>query len=114
MKPSTEVIVSNRLPPAQPRRLELERAVRSALAGLGGRWDVVLEVPGGNALVVAVVSPDGSAWSMSCCHPERRDPESIGEIVRAACRRRRWVDLPAGPRGDTRAGAEPLGSRERT
>ena len=100
---SGQLTLSNRMPPNHPQRLELENAIRSALSGLAGRWDVALEEPRGNSLVVAVVAPDGSAWSMSCCNPEHWDPASIAETVRAACHRRRWLDP---------AGADRLGSTQ--
>lgn len=86
-----QVTLQNRLSPHHPQRLALEAAIRNALAGLTGQWDVVLEVPQGLSLVIAVVAPDGSSWTMSCCNPAYRDPESIAETVRAACRRRRWL-----------------------
>jgi hypothetical protein len=90
-----QVTLQNRLPPKHPQRLALETAIRNALAGLTGKWDVVLEVPEGLWLVIAVVAPDGSSWTMSCCNPTYRDPESIAETVKGACSRRRWLD-PAG------------------
>jgi hypothetical protein len=86
------VSVQNRLSPKHPQRLALETAVRGALAGLKGTWDVVLEVPEGLSLVIAVVAPDGSAWAMSYCSPVHGDPESIAQTVRAACDRRRWLE----------------------
>jgi hypothetical protein len=90
-----QLTLQNRLPPKHPQRLALETAIRSVLAGLGGSWDVVLEAPEGLSLVIAVVGPEGSAWTMSCCNPAYRDPESIAETVKAACSRRRWL-VPAG------------------
>jgi hypothetical protein len=87
-----QVTLQNRLSPQHPQRLALETAIRNALAGLTGKWDVVLEVPQGLSLVIAVVGPDGSSWTMSCCTPAYRDPESIAETVRAACSRRRWLE----------------------
>ena len=87
-----QVILQNRLSPQHPQRLALETAIRNALAGLTGNWDVVLEAPQGLSLVIAVVAPDGSSWTMSCCNPAYRDPESIAETVRAACSRRRWLE----------------------
>jgi hypothetical protein len=87
-----QVTLQNRLSPRHPQRLALETAIRNALAGLTGKWDVVLEVPQGLSLVIAVVGPDGSSWTMSCCTPAYRDPESIAETVRAACSRRRWLE----------------------
>lgn len=86
---SAEVTIDNRLPPRHPQRIALERALRSALVGLTGAWAVVVERPSELSLVIAVVAPDGSAWTMSCCDPDHRDPEAIAEIVRAACNRRR-------------------------
>lgn len=86
------VTIHNRLPPKHPRRLAFEGAIRSALTGLTGDWVVVVDLPGELSLDIAVVAPDGSAWSMSCCNPERRDPEAIAETVRAACNRRRWLE----------------------
>ena len=91
-KDEIHVTVQNRLPPKHPQRHALETAIRGALEGLKGRWDVVLEKPGGLSLMIAVVAPDGAAWTMSCCNPAHRDPASIAEIVRAACSRRRWLD----------------------
>lgn len=93
----SRVTLLNRLPPDHPQRPALENAIRDALAGLAGSWDVVVEAPGGPALVIAVVAPDGSAWTMSCCNPEHRDPESIAETVRAACARRRWLEQSTAP-----------------
>ena len=90
-----QVSLQNRLPPKHPQRLALETAIRGALAGLEGAWDVTLEVPEGMSLVVAVVAPDASAWTMRCCGPAHADPESIAETVRAACDRRRCLE-PAG------------------
>ena len=98
------VTLANRLPPKYPQRLALETAIRNALRGLAGRWDVVVEVPAGLSLVIAVVAPDGSSWTMSCCNPEHRDPESIAETVRAACSRRRWLDPAAQTSGAKRRG----------
>ncbi len=98
--------LQNRLPPKHPQRLALETAIRSALAGLKGSWDVVLEAPEGLSLVIAVVGPEGSAWTMSCCNPAYRDPESIAETVRAACSRRRWLDLVGAASGNAKGGAE--------
>jgi CheY-like chemotaxis protein len=92
------VTVRNRLPPRHPQRLALETAIRDALGGLKGSWEVVLEKPGGLSLVIAVVAPDGAAWTMSCCNAAHRDPASIAEIVRAACSRRRWLE-PGGAAG---------------
>ncbi len=108
-----QVTLQNRLPPKHPQRLALETAIRSALAGLKGTWDVVLEVPEGLSLVIAVVGPGGSAWTMSCCNPAYRDPESIAETVRAACSRRRWLD-PAGPAAPaaSKSAAPPTPNRE--
>jgi hypothetical protein len=100
------VTLQNRLSPKQPQRLALETAVRGALEGLEGNWDVVLEAPDGLPLVVAVIAPDGSSWTMSCCSPAQRDPESIAASVRAACNRRRWLK-PGGA-----AGANPQGGTE--
>lgn len=92
--------VQNRLSPKHPQRLALETAVRGALAGRRGAWNLVLEAPEGLALVVAVVAPDGSAWTMRYCGPGLEDPESIAETVRTACDRRRWLQRGgAGPRG---------------
>lgn len=101
-----QVALQNRLPPKHPQRLALETAIRSALAGLKGSWDVVLEAPEGLSLVIAVVGPEGSAWTMSCCNPAYRDPESIAETVRAACSRRRWLDPANAARGKAKGGAE--------
>jgi hypothetical protein len=101
-----QVTLQNRLPPKHPQRLALETAIRSALAGLNGSWDVVLEVPEGLSLVIAVVGPGGSAWTMSCCNPAYRDPESIAETVRAACSRRRWLDPAGAASGNAKGGAE--------
>jgi hypothetical protein len=84
------VAVHNRLPSGHAKRLALEAAIRVALAELAGRWDVTLET-GGCSLVIAVVAPDGAAWTMSCANPEQRDPEAIAETVKAACSRRRWL-----------------------
>ncbi len=113
-----QVILHNRLPPKHPQRLELEAAIQGALASLTGSWDVVLEVPGGLSLVVAVVAPDGSAWTMSCCNPRHRDPASIAETVKAACSRRRWLE-PAGTAGGNakpraEAAGTPPSARERS
>jgi hypothetical protein len=98
-----QVTLQNRLPPKHPQRIALETEIRNALAGLTGNWDVVLEVPEGLWLVVAVVAPDGSSWTMSCCNPAHRDPESIAETVRAACSRRRWLDPADQGSGGNRA-----------
>lgn len=89
---SPGVTIHNRLPPRYPRRIAFERSIESALAGFRGNWDVVIELPVEQSLVVNVVAPDGSTWTMSCCDPEHRDPESIAETVRGACSRRRWLD----------------------
>lgn len=105
----THVTVQNRLPPKHPQRLALETAIRGALEGLAGRWDVVLEKPGGLSLVIAVVAPDGATWTMSCCNPAHRDPESIADIVRSACSRRRWLD-PVGEAGGPRDDPERAGA----
>ncbi len=98
--------LQNRLPPKHPQRLALEAAIRSALAGLKGSWDVVLEAPEGISLVIAVVGPEGSAWTMSCCNPAYLDPEFIAETVRAACRRRRSLDPTGTASGNAKGGAE--------
>jgi hypothetical protein len=90
-----QVILDNRLPPSYPQRLALETAIRRSLAGLPGNWKVVVEAQSALTLVVGVVAPDGSAWTMSCCNPEHRHPESIAETVRAACSRRRWLNPEA-------------------
>jgi len=92
LRETGQVALQNRLSPQHPQRLALETAIRNALAGLTGKWDVVLEVPQGLSLVIAVVAPDGSSWTMSCCNPAYRDPESIAETVKAACSRRRWLE----------------------
>jgi hypothetical protein len=93
------VTLQNRLPAKHPQRLALETSVRGALAGLEGSWDVVLEGPDGVTLVVAVIAPDGSSWTLSCCNPAHRDPEWIAASVRAACNRRRWLKpRPGGKR----------------
>jgi len=89
---SSGVAIHNRLPATYPRRIAFERAIASALAGFKGNWNVVIELPGEQSLVVAVVAPDGSSWTMSCCDPQHRDPEAIAETVRGACSRRRWLD----------------------
>ncbi len=101
--PDPEVTVHNRLPPKHPQRLALESAIRKALAGLTGKWDVVLKVPEGLWLVISVLAPDGSAWTMSCCNPMYRDPESIADTVRAACSRRRWSTPAAQGSGGSHA-----------
>jgi hypothetical protein len=90
---SSGVAIHNLLPPTYPRRLAFEWAIADALAGFKGNWDVAIELPGEQSLVVSVVAPDGSAWTMSCCDPQNRDPEAIAETVRAACSRRRWLGL---------------------
>jgi len=95
-----EVTVRCRLPTEFPERPTLENAIRSALGALGGRWDAVVEVQGGVVLAVALVAPDGSAWTVSCCDPEHRRPESIADTVRAACSRRRWL-APHGEPGES-------------
>jgi hypothetical protein len=92
LRETGQVTLQNRLSPQHPQRLALETAIRNALVGLTGKWDVVLEVPQGLSLVIAVVAPDGSSWTMSCCKPAYRDPESIADTVRAACSRRRWLE----------------------
>ena len=92
LRETGQVALQNRLSPQHPQRLALETAIRNALAGLTGKWDVVLEVPQCLSLVIAVVAPDGSSWTMSCCNPAYRDPESIAETVKAACSRRRWLE----------------------
>jgi hypothetical protein len=114
-----QVTLQNRLSPQHPQRLALESAIRNALAGLPGKWDVVLEVPPGLSLVIRVLAPDGSSWTMSCCNPAYRDPESIAETVRAACSRRRWLepsraaslhaDKKASPNGASAALAPEIG-----
>ena len=104
--PEAALTLHNRLPPKHPQRLALEAAIRRALAGLKGSWDVVLEAPEGLSLVIAVVGPEGFAWTMSCCNPAYRDPESIAETVRAACSRRRWLDLVGAASGNAKGGAE--------
>ena len=85
-----QVSLQNRLAPTHPQRLVLENAIRGALAGLEGTWDVVLEVPEGLSLAIAVVAPDRSVWTISYGSPGHADPESIAQTVRAACDRRRW------------------------
>lgn len=103
--------VENRLPPGYPQRVALEAAIRSGLVRMTGRWNVVLEAANALVLTISVVAPDGSAWTMTCCNPEHRQPESIAETVRAACGRRRWLG-PGGARrrksGGGEAGAEDL------
>lgn len=101
----SRVTLHDRLPPDHPQRPALENAIRDALAGLAGSWDVVVEAPSGPALVIAVVAPDGSAWTMSCCKPEHRDPESIADTVRAACNRRRWRGPSKAASGSATGGA---------
>jgi hypothetical protein len=96
---AAQVTLQNRLSPRDPQRLALETAVRSALAGFKGSWDVILEGPEGLSLVIVVVAPDGSAWTMRYCDSAYRDPVSIAETVRAACGRRRWLD-PQGSGGN--------------
>lgn len=86
----------NRLPPTYARRDDFERAITSALAGFRGTWEVALEPPGEHALVVAIVAPDGSSWSMTCCNPQQWDPQAVAETVRGACSKDRWL----GPLGD--------------
>lgn len=98
-----QVTLDNRLPAKYPQRLVLESAVRSALAGLSGSWDVVVEAPSALTLVVAVVAPNGSAWTLSCCNPGHRHPESIAETVRAACSRRPWLNPDGAASRSTRA-----------
>jgi hypothetical protein len=90
--PAPNVTLDNRMPPKHPQRVALETAIRNTLAEFEGNWDVILEVPDGLSLAVSVVAPDGSAWTMSCCNPAHRDPDSVAETVRAACSRRRWLD----------------------
>jgi len=84
----------NRLPPAHPQRLALEFAIRSALAGLPGRWDVIVTAPSVLTLVVAVVAPDASAWTwmMDCGKPEYLVPKAIADTVRTVCTRHRLLD----------------------
>lgn len=107
----TGVTIHNRLPSKLPRRIAFERAIESALEGFRGNWDVVIELPGEQSLVVAVVAPDGSTWSMSCCDPEHRDPESIADTVRAACSRRRWLDPIRMAAGASKREAAPVAPR---
>jgi len=100
-----QVALQNRLSTQHPQRLALETAIRNALAGLTGKWDVVLEAPQGLSLVIAVVAPDGSSWTMSCCNPAYRDPESVAETVKAACSRRRWLEPSRAPSVNAKGGA---------
>jgi hypothetical protein len=104
-----QVTLQNRLSPQHPQRLALETSIRNALAGLTGNWDVVLEVPQGPSLVIAVIAPDGSSWTMSCCNPAYRDPESIAQTVRAACSRRRWHEPSVAASVNAGGGAASLG-----
>jgi hypothetical protein len=103
---SSGVAIHNRLPPMFPRRIAFESAIASALVGFKGNWDVAIELPGEQSLVVAVIAPDGSSWTMSCCDPRHRDPETIAETVRAACSRRRWLN-PIGEADASQRGASP-------
>src|SRR2546428_5575006 len=105
LRDTGHLALQNRLSPQHPHRLALEAAIRNALAGLAGKWDVVLEVPEGLSLVIAVVAPDGSSWTMSCCNPAYRDPESIAETVRAACSRRRWLEPTRSASVNAKSGA---------
>jgi len=110
LRETGQVALQNRLSPQHPQRLALEAAIRNALAGLTGKWDVVLEVPRGLSLVVAVVAPDGSSWTMSCCNPAYRDPESIAETVKAACSRRRWLEPSRAASLNAKSGAASPGT----
>jgi hypothetical protein len=91
--------VHNRLPPTYPQRLAFGRAIAEALVGLEGDWDVTIAFPGERSLVVTVVAPDGSSWTMSCCDPQRWDPESVAETVRGACNQGPWIEAHPSTRG---------------
>jgi hypothetical protein len=104
----SRVTVQNRLPLQHPQRSALEAAITRSLSGLEGPWDVILETPGNATLVISVIAPDGALWSTSCGY-RLRDPESLAEIVRAACGRRRSPESARGRRGKSR-GAQRAGS----
>jgi hypothetical protein len=79
------LVVDNRLPAAHPQRKVIDTALRDALEGLPGRWDVSVDLSEGRTWTITVVAPDGSQWSMACASPAQEIVELIGERVRAAC-----------------------------
>lgn len=96
------VVVDNRVPAAHPQREAIDAALRDALAGLQGRWDVSIDFWEGRTWTIAVVGPDGSQWTMACASPARDIVELIGERVRTAC----------DPRArDAKRGTTPSGAR---
>lgn len=81
--------IENRLPASHPRRDALDRAIREALAGLPGPWDVSIDLDDGSFWTIAVVAPDGSRWTMACTGPDHLIFELTAERVRTACGLRR-------------------------
>ncbi len=85
------VSIDNRLPVNHPRKHVLERAIREALAGLPGPWDVSIDLIAGVSWSITIVAPDACRWSIACANPEHDVQEFIADRVRTACSRRRWL-----------------------
>lgn len=98
---SASVTIANFLPPNHPHRA-LDGAIRAALAGLPGPWDVAIRLYEGPTLSIAIVAPDASRWTMSCSDLEPL--EVILERVRAACSRRRRLEQGRTPMARRRPG----------
>ncbi len=110
--PDAARILHNRLPAGHRYRLGLEGALRAAIGGLSGPWEVSVYPVGRAWFYIDVVSPDASRWSVAIPVPEGPQAEEIAEIVRAGCARLVRIeparaDPEAGPlRGRARAAGE--------
>jgi hypothetical protein len=98
-RPATEggISIHNRLPPGHRCQATVAEAVRVALRGLPGPWDVSIEPIDRVWFRVAVVAPNGATWSASIRADEDWSPADLADTVRAACVRHRRLQA-ANPR----------------
>jgi hypothetical protein len=82
-----EVTIHNRLAEGHRYRLTLDRALRSRLRELSGRWELSVHAVGRILIQIDVLAPGGSRWSLAVPVPEGPPAEDIVETVCAGCAR---------------------------
>jgi hypothetical protein len=82
-----EVTIHNRLAEGHRYRLALDRALRSRLRLLSGRWELSMYSVGRILIQIDVLAPGGARWSLAVPVPEGPPAEDIVETVWAECAR---------------------------
>jgi hypothetical protein len=82
-----EVTIHNRRAEGHRYRLTLDRALRSRLRELSGRWELSVHAVGRILIQIDVLAPGGSRWSLAVPVPEGPPAEDIVETVCAGCAR---------------------------